>query len=78
MFLGGTSRALVESLIGLGLVAAGSSAYGIDLRRVDTCALKPAARLIAGVDFSARLATLHSAAGTVSARNLYFQNCASY
>ena len=71
-----TSRAPKASLIGYGLVAAGSSAYEIDLRRVDTCVLNPAAPSITGVGFSARLITLDSVAGTVSIHNLCKQSCA--
>ena len=40
--------------------------------------LNPAARSVAGVGFSARLAVLHSAAGTITAHNLYVQSCARH
>ena len=66
-------KALLGSVVSHGFVAVGSGAYYKDLRKLDTCALNPAARAIAGIGFSARLATLHSSAET---RNMFIQSCA--
>ena len=71
-----THKAIIESVVGYGIVAVGSGAYESELRRIDTCTLNPAATAITGAGSSARLITLHSTAGAVSVRNLYIQNCA--
>ena len=71
-----THKAIIESVVVYGIVAVGSGAYESELRRLDTCVLNPAARVIAGVGPSARLITLHSTAGTISIHNFFIQGCA--
>ena len=68
-----THKAIIEGVVGYGIVAMGSGAYESELRRLDTCTLNPAARAITGVGPYARLITLHSMAGTISIHNLYIQ-----
>ena len=70
-----TGDSLVVSLMRYGLPMIGSGAYEQSINKLEVCVVNILARKIAGVARSARLPVLHMAAGVVSYRNLYIQNC---
>ena len=70
---GGDCRGLIQSADS---VSTGSGAYGQSLRKSDTGIIDVTAIRILGAGRTARLSTLHAAAGAMSMPNLYLQRIA--
>ena len=70
-----TGQALAISLFRYGLTIIGSGLTEKRLRQWNTFIINVFARKIAGAGPSARLPILHTVVGTLTADNLYVQNC---
>ena len=72
-----SGEALIISLLRYCITIVGTGVYEKDLGRLEVCALNVLARRVAGVSRAARIPVLHAAAGLLSVRNLYVQQCAA-
>ena len=72
-----THNTLLASLTRFGLATAGSDAFGADLKRLEARHANVAVRRVLGVNPTARLDAVFSAADLLSVRNLFLRPCAA-